>query len=211
MGMTFTSLSAQILSELNRTDADTTAQVPNFINQAIQQICADSKNVGFEVYVHGNFTIGNPIYPKPGRWRTPITMNYGTTVAGVINVNVMELRTYEYIRDYWPAQANTSPPLYYADYGYSNFIIAPTPDLAYPFEYSYLEAPAPLSSANQTNWLTDNAPNLIFYGSLVQAVLFLKDYESVDTYKKYYQENLDAINRQDDKRFTDRGSVREAD
>ena len=44
------------------------------------------------------------------------------------------LRKYEYLREYWPSPTATGTPVFYADYDYTNWLIAPTPDVAYAFE-----------------------------------------------------------------------------
>ncbi len=210
MVMTYNSLVAQITSYLNRNDASTIAQIPNFIYQAEQRICRESKNIGLEQYVEGNFTPGVSVYPKPARWRRNITFNYGTGVGNNTR-NQVFLRTYEYVRAYWPDSTQLAPPLYYSDYAYTHFLIAPTPDAAYPFEFSYLELPEPLNIGVQTNWLTNYAPDALLYASLLEAVPFLKNDERVPVWQNYYDRALASLNNQDDQRIVDRTSNRGAD
>ena len=210
MTMTYNSLVAQVMDYLNRTDADTLAEVANFIYQAEQRICRESKNIGLEVYVTGNFTPNVAVMAKPARWRRNISFNYGNG-AGSNVFNPITLRTYEFIRNYWPNQSLTSPPMFYADYGYSNLVIAPTPDLSYPFEYVYLELPIPIGPALQTNWLTNYAPDVLLYATLLEAVSFLQNDERIPTWEKYYQKGIDSLNSQDDQRVLDRQSNRASD
>lgn len=211
MAMTYNSLVLQIQAELDRTDADFVAQIPNFILNAHQRICRDSKNIGFEQYVTGNFVIGVPVIAKPGRWRRNITFNYGTGTVEAPIVNPIVLRSYEYVRSYWPNPVSTAAPLYYADYGYFNFLVAPTPDQTYPFELGYLELPEPLSALTQTNWLTNYAPDLLLYACLLEGVIYLKVDERIQVFTTEYQTRIAALNAQDDARVVDRSSDREAD
>lgn len=210
MPMTYNSLVLQIQSYLNRTDADTIAQIPNFIYQAEQRICRESKNIGLEQYVTGNFIINNPVITKPGRWRRTLSINYGT---GVNNntVNQLYLRSYEFLRTYWSDPTISGLPLYYSDYGFSHILIAPTPQAAYPIQIIYLELPNPISIANQTNWLTDYAPDLLLYASLLEAIPFLKNDERIPVWEKMYDRGLASINGQDDMRVEDRASNRGSD
>lgn len=210
MIMTYNSLINEIQDYANRTDAGFINEIPNFIYQAQQKLCRESKNIGFEEYVVGNFTNGVSVYPKPGRWRRNITFNYGT---GNLNNtrNQVYLRKYEFVRAYWPDSTQLGLPLYYCDYGFNNFLIAPTPNANYPFEYSYLELPSILSINNQTNWLTNYAPDVLLYGCLLQAMPFLKDDERIPIWKDQYKEGLDSINSQDDQRLLDRTSNVTAD
>lgn len=210
MAMTYASLSAQILQYLNRNDADTVAMVPNFIAQAEQRICRESKNIGLEQYVTGNFIVGNAVLAKPSRWRRNITFNYGTG-TGNNTRNQVYLRSYEFMRNYWPDDTQTAPPLYYSDYGYDHLLVTPTPDQAYPFEFSYLELPLQLTALQQTNWITDFAPDVLLYASLLEAIPFLKNDERIPVWEKMYDRGLTSLNRQDDQRLLDRTSNRQAD
>lgn len=208
--MTYNSLVSQTLDYLDRTDADTANAIPNFIYQAEQRIARESKNIGFVQYVTGNFTIATSVYPKPARWRRNISFNYGTGTGNNTRTPIY-LQTYEYLRNYWPDPTLTAPPLFYADYGYPTFLIAPTPDQTYPFEYSYLELPEPLSSSNQTNWLTNYAPDVLLYATLLEAIPFLKNDERVPVWQDKYSTAIASLNSQDDQRVVDRQSYRGAD
>lgn len=210
MAMTYNTLVNQIISYLNRSDQSTLDQIPNFISQAEQRIARESKNIGLEVYVLGNFIPSNPFLQKPSRWRRNLSFNCGNG-PDFSNMNQLFLRSYEFIRNYWPNADNVGFPLYYADYGYSNLIVCPTPEVAYPFEYCYLQLPDPLTFSNQTNWLTENAPDIILYASLLEAIPFLKDDERIPVWQQYYQAGLQSLNSQDDQRILDRASNRMAD
>jgi hypothetical protein len=208
--MTYNSLVGQTLDYLDRTDTDTVAAIPNFIYQAEQRICRESKNIGLEQYVTGNFTVGVPVIAKPARWRRSITFSFGSG-TGNNTVNQMFLRTYDYIRNFWSNSAQLSPPMYYSDYGYDHLLIGPTPDQTYPFEFGYLELPEPLSPANQTNWITNNAPDLLLYGTLLEAIGFLKNDERVPVWTSFYDRGLQSLNNQDNLRVVDRASSRDSD
>lgn len=200
----------QIMTYLKRTDVETFYQQLNFLSQAEQRICRESKNIGLETYVSSTFTPGVSVIPKPGRWRRNITFNFGTGADNNIR-NQLYFRNYEYIRLFWPDPTVTGVPQYYSDYGYYNLIIAPTPDQAYPFEYAYLQLPAQLSTSNQTNWLTDYAPDVLFYAILLEAVPFLKNDERIPVWENAYARGLASLNNQDDLRKADRSSDDGAD
>jgi hypothetical protein len=210
MTMTYNSLVNQLLDYLNRTDADTTAEVPNFIYQAEQRICRESKNIGLEVYVTGTFTVNVNVMAKPGRWRRNITFNFGNGI-GNNTANQIVLRSYEFVRNYWPDATQLGPPKFYCDYGYDHFLMAPTPDQNYPFELGYLELPEPLSVNVQTNFLTNNAPDVLLYASLLEATPFLKNTDLIPTWERMYERGLASLNSQDDQRVVDRATNRGAD
>jgi hypothetical protein len=208
--MTYASLSAQILDYLDRNDADTAAAVPNFIYQAEQRISREVKNIGLETYVNGTFAIGQNILLKPARWRRTLSLTYGSGTNNNVS-NQIYLRTYEYVKSYWPDSVQESPPLYYADFGYDHIIVAPTPDQKYPFIWSYLQLPEPLGPTVSTNWITNNAPDLLLYASLLEAIPFLKVDERIPFWQSLYDRSLQSLNTQDTQRYSDRVSVRESD
>jgi hypothetical protein len=210
MSMTFDSLVIQVKNYLERDDATTVSEIPNFINQAQQRICRESKNIGLEQYVTGNFVPGVFTYAKPARWRRNITFNCGTGPAQENRSSIL-LRSYEFLISYWPDRTKTGTPDVYSDYGYYNFIVAPTPDTTYPFEFSYLEIPATLSVVTQTNWLTDFAPDVLLYATLLEAMPYLKNDERMPVWKEMYGAGIASLNAQDDLRVVDRQSSREAD
>jgi hypothetical protein len=94
----------------------------------------------------------------------------------------------------------TGVPRYFADYDYEHFFIAPTPDIAYPFELSYYERPTPLSPSMQTNWTTQYAPQLLLYASLLEAMPFLKTGERMAEFQALYDRALQGVMKEDQER-----------
>lgn len=210
MAMTYNTLVNEVLDYLNRADATVVANVPNFIYQAEQRIARESKTLGIESYVVSTFIPGTAVYAKPSLWRRNLSLNYGVGTNNNTRTQIY-LRTYELSIQLWPDRTKTQPPQYYCDYGYSNFLVFPTPDLAYPFEFCFLALPDPISITNQTNWLTNYAPDALLYGTLLEAIPFLKDDERVPVWQQYFDRALKSINDQDDQRVLDRASNRGAD
>jgi hypothetical protein len=210
MNMTYTSLYNQVLSYLDRTDIDTASQLPYFIAQAQQRICREVISIGLEQYVTGNLIKNLAVYQKPAGWRRSITFNVGTGVGNNSRTPV-ELRSYEYLISYSPDRTKTGTPKYYADYLYDNFVVAPTPDFAYPFEFAYLQLPPSVTLQNQTNWITDFAPDVLLYATLLEAIPYLKDDERVPIWQNMYKMGIDSLNDQDSLRVDDRQSDRRSD
>lgn len=215
MVMTYNSLLAQVAAYLNRSDPDTLAQIPNFVYQCEQKLARLCENLGLEAYVVSAFVPRVSVYQKPARWRRSIAMNYGAydaSVPPVPNIRTsIDLVDYDYARMYWPNSTLTGSPKYYADYGFNNFLVVPTPDAAYPYEYSFLELPEPLSVANQTNWYTNYIPETLLYGTLLEAIGYLKNDDRIPVWTQYFNEGVQSINKQNNERISDRGDNRRAD
>jgi hypothetical protein len=200
--MTYDSLTSTVLQYLERSDQATINAIPTFITLAEFEIAQEVKTLGQLQIVESVMTSGNPVLQKPARWRKTVSMNVlvGTTKQPVL------LRKYEYLKNYWQDDTQTSTPLYYADTDWDHWYVAPTPDQAYSFEVLYYERIAPLSSVNQTNWLTQNAPNAVLFGTLLQAVMFLKN-DQRQIFQQKYNEALQSLKAEDVSRVGDRQAV----
>jgi hypothetical protein len=208
--MTFTSLQSDIRNYLERggaTDPIVFEQIPRLITLAERRIARELKIQGFQNVVNTTLQTGVAVYPKPDRWRDTISINIGTGNNNNTHTAVFA-RSYEYIRQYWPNETQTSQPLFYADYNYNFWIFGPTPDAAYPMEVLYYELPPLLDDTNQTNWLSEYAPNLLLYGSLVEATPFVKDDQRVQLWQSYYDRALAALNGEDLQKIVDRSTNR---
>jgi hypothetical protein len=198
--MTYDSLAENVQSYLERTDTSTIEKIPLFIMLAEQQIALDIKFLGNLIVNTSTMTIGENIIAKPARWRKTVSMN--ATVAGQ-RVPVL-LRKYEYLREYAPDPTVTGIPQYYCDYDYTHWLVAPTPDVAYNFEVLYYERVQPLDSSNQSNWFTEYAPQALLYGSLLQAMPFLKNDPRVGLWQTLYSQTVAALKNEDLTRIGDR-------
>lgn len=200
--MTYDTLNSTVLQYLERSDAATTAAIPTFITLCEFEIAEEIKTLGQLNVATANMTADNPTLQKPARWRKTVSMNI-TTTSGTQPVL---LRKFEYLKNYWPNATQTDAPLFYADIDYDHWYLAPTPDQGYEFEVLYYERIQPLSSENQTNWLTRNAPNAMLYGTLLQAMPFLKN-DQRQIFQQKYSEAIAALKTEDTTRVGDRQTI----
>jgi len=201
--MTYTSLAADIESYLERTDTATIDKIPTFIMLAEQVIASQIKFLGNLTVNESTMVQGNPVIAKPARWHKTVSMN--VTVAGV--KSPVFLRKYEYLREYWPEATLQDVPKFYADYDYTHWLIAPTPAAAYTFEVLYYERVQPLDVSNQTNWFTEYAPQAMLYGSLLQAMPFLKNDERMAMWRAEYDLIINTLKTEDLQRIGDRQAI----
>lgn len=218
--MTFSTLQSDMQAYLERgtpKDATVFAQIPRLINLAEKAIATAIKVQGFLVPTISTLVAGVSVYAKPDRWRETVSMNYGIkSTPTAVNQNrrvPLFARSYEYCRMYWPDASITdaaNPPTYYADYDYQHWLVAPTPVINSPWEVNYYQLPPLLGLSNQSNWISQYAPNMLLYRALLEATPFLKNDERIATWEKLYEEQLATINQQDLKKVADRDSVRSA-
>jgi len=201
--MTYDSLTENISSYLERTDTATLEKIPLFIMLAEQVIASEIKFLG-NLTVNTAFMVaGTNIIPKPARWHKTVSMN--VLVDG--QKQPVLLRKYEYLREYWPDATQTDVPKFYADYDYTHWLIAPTPDAAYSFEVLYYQRLQPLDSTNQTNWMTEYAPQALLYGSLLQAMPFLKNDDRIPMWQAQYSAIMQTLKAEDQQRLADRQAI----
>lgn len=116
-------------------------------------------------------------------------------------------RTYEFCRFYWPDSTVSADPEFYCDYGYNNWLVVPTPASSLPIEIAYQCVAEPLDADHQTNWLTDNAPDLLFDAAMLQSYIFLQNPERTQTWQAVYQNAKAGFAVEDDSRATDRSAI----
>lgn len=198
--MTYDSLVENIQSYLERSDTATLEKIPLFIMLAEQVIASQIKFLGNLTVNTSAMVATQAIIDKPARWHKTVSMNI--TVAG--KRYPVLLRKYEYLREYWPNASSTGVPKFYCDYDYTHWLVAPTPASNFTFEVLYYERVQPLDSANQTNWFTQYAPQALLYGSLLQAMPFLKNDERIPMWQAQYQQIIDTLKNEDITRVGDR-------
>ena len=203
--MTFSSLQQDIKNYLERgfsssNDEMVFDQLPRLINMAERRIARELKVQGFIKAVTTPLIAGVAVYQKPDRWRDTISMK---TLQ-----NSLFIRSYEYLSFYWPDRSATDIPRFYADYDYAHWLIAPTPSTATSLEILYYELPKLLDETNQTNWITDYAPNLLLYAALLEATPFIKNDERIPVWQAAYDRAAQSLNGEDMAKIMDRSSTR---
>jgi hypothetical protein len=199
--MTYDSLVSNIQTYIERNDATTVAYIPTFIMLAEQVIAAEIKFLGNLTVANSTMVNGNAVIDKPARWHKTVSMNV-TDVNS--NKQPVLLRTYEYCREYWPNPSNKDLPIFYSDYDYTHWLVAPTPAANYAYEVLYYERVQPLDSTNQTNWFTIYAPQALLYGSLLQAMPYLKNDERMVMWQAQYSAIINTLKNENLTRIGDR-------
>ena len=209
--MTFATLQQDVQRYLERgasyaSDQVVYEQIPRLINLAERRIARELKVQGFIAVVTDTMVPGQSVYQKPDRWRDTVSVNVGTG-AGYTKRKTLFTRDYEYCRSYWPDEGETSEPIFYSEYDYDHWLIVPTPAQPYPFEVLYYELPPLLDDSTQTNWLTEYAPQLLLYGTLLEATPFLKNDERIPMWQQQYTQIMSVLKDEDIARVGDRQAI----
>lgn len=215
VAQTYTALLESVRRYIERgftaaSDPEVYAQLPALVTLGERRCARELKILGFQNVVTSAMISGTAVYQKPDRWKQTISLNFGNGTDNNTR-NPLFARAYEYVRQYWPDQTATGTPRFYADYDYQHFIFAPTPDAAYPFELLYYQLLPLLDDSNQTNWLTENAPELLLYATLLESAPFLKNPDQIGIWQAFYDRTASATNGEDIQRILDRQAVRSKD
>jgi hypothetical protein len=203
--MTYDSLLTDVRRYLERgftleSDQIVYEQLPRLVTLAERRIARELKIQGFIRAVTTPLSVGVAVYLKPDRWRDTVSMT--------VNGSPIYARSYEYCRNYWPNEAQTGAPQFYADYDYQHWLITPPPATSQTLEILYYEQPRFLDDEFQTNWLTEYAPDLLLYATLLEASPFLKNDERIGVWQQMYDRAAQALSGEDLKRIMDRSSNR---
>ena len=195
-------------------DPNVFEQLPRLTTLAERRCARELKILGFIESYSATMQAGVAIYAKPNRWRATVSMNFGTG-ASYNTRRPLFTRSYEYCISYWPNRSTQVSSIgdiqFYADSVYTHWLIAGTPDDAYPFEVNIYVQPPFLDDANQSNWLTEYGPELLLYATLLEATPFLKNDERMPTWQGMYDRAAQAFTGEDLQRIQDRAAQRGRD
>jgi hypothetical protein len=190
--VTYSSLVLAIQETAENTGSEFVDSIPNFISRTEKRLTRDIDLQGLTKFATTNFVTATPIYQKP---TNALIVKNLTIISGGSRINLV-MKTKEYLNDYWPDRTSVGEPRYYANYG-TELLVAPAPASAYPAEISYVVEPTALASSTQEeNYFTQYCSNALFYGSMVEAALFMKNPTAANIWESFYGRELAALNNE---------------
>jgi len=199
MSTSYTQLYDYIKSASENDDSEFADAIPTFIDQTRMRLSRDIDTYGFVVYTTA--TVSTYLVSVPSDALVLKAVNYVS--AGRYSQLIM--RTDEFLREYWPQRTSVGEPKYYARWGYNQILVAPAPSTSASLEISYVQIPTSIGSVGtSTNWLTEYAPEALFYGCMQEACMFMKNYQAAALWEGKYQDAVGKLRnearrtRQDD-------------
>ena len=188
---------------INTTENDSTEfadQIPKFIKKAELRIMKDLDDVGLDEYTTVSVTSGNAGNISLND-RVRIVRNVSYTVSTRATITNLLQRTTEYVNDYWPVSASTGTPRYYSRKTNSSIKIVPTPVSAITAEIKTASQPLPLASATDTsvtttNYFSEYCYDALFYGSLIEATMYMKDWGTLPVWAGEYNNSIQTLQNQ---------------
>ena len=190
MAWTFTTLKSAIQDYTQNTETDFTSNLTNFITDAEEKILKRVNLPVFRKNVSGTMTSRNPYLSAPSDFLNPFSLALDNS-----GYEYLMFKEVNFIREAYPAIATTGNPKHYAQFDDNTFIVAPTPDSTYNVELHYNYRPDSLTAGADggTTWLSDNAPDAMLYGTLVEAATFLKTPDEVVLYQQRFDRAMQAL------------------
>jgi len=145
----------------------------------------------FRKFQFSSFTIGSPFITVPDDF----AFERGVQIKDQITKDRtwLEQKDTTFIDEYNVDRSDTGTPKYYANWDQNTLIVAPTPDAAYEIELWYNKTPDRLSSTNTTTYLSNNAPEVLIYGTVVEAFSYLKNPTYVQLYDQKYAQAMQFL------------------
>ena len=188
---------SELVSDIRNTSENDsqefTDSIPLFIDKAEFRLIKELDDVALNKVTSIATIVSNPLVSLASDTR--IIRNINIKVSGS-KINLLQ-RSQEYINDYWPfVSSSVGEPKYYALRSNTQIYLAPTPASAYDAEVVYVARPTPLTSAAPNNYFSDFCYNALYNASMVEALLFMKNYEAISVYESRYKEDVLALRNQ---------------
>jgi hypothetical protein len=188
----YTYLVNDIIETTENDNSDFTSAIPKFVNRAELRLTKDLDDYGLVTYTSVAVSSGKNIINLPSGTR--ILKNFNINNAGT-KINLLQ-RTDEFLNDYWNVSASTGTPQYYARRDNTTVLIAPTAVSTVDGVIVHISRPTTLSSVTNTNYFSDFCYNALYNASMVEALLFMKNYEAITVYESRYKEEVQALRNQ---------------
>lgn len=200
--MTYTELTTAILDYTQNYEPTFIADIPVFVKQAEERIYNSVQIPALRKNVTGVTTNGNKYLSCPSDFLSSFSL---AAIDAEGNYEYLLNKDVNFMRAAYPKATDTGLPAYYALFGPTvvtgsptnelSFILAPTPDAAYNMELHYYYYPESIVTAGST-WLSENYSPALLYGSLVEAITFMKgEADMVQLYNAKYTEAMQQLNR----------------
>ena len=169
--------------------------IPTFVRQTEELVRRTVVIPELRKNVTANVSSSSPYVARPSDFLAPFSF---AVVDSSGNYTFLIEKDVNFMREAYPDQTSTGLPKYYSEFdgvftsenSPGNFILAPTPDSDYLVQLHYYYDPPSIVTSG-TSWLGDNAEEVLLYGSLVNAYVYMKgDADVLGMYKSNYDEAL---------------------
>ena len=192
MSFTYAELKQAIQDFSENTETSFVTNLPVFIRGAEDRIFTLVDLELFRKNATSALSNNDPFLSVPSDYLASFSLQI--TTAG--SQDFLLLKDVNFVQQYNLDKGANGVPKYYGIFDIDNFIVGPTPDSNYTVELHYYYRPASITAGSDsgTSWLSENAPNALLYGSLVEAYTYMKGEQDMLTmYEKQFTEAMTRI------------------
>jgi hypothetical protein len=192
MSFTYAQLETAIQDFTENTETSFVSNLPIFIRGAEDRIFTLVDLELFRKNAAAQLTIGDPYLNVPTDYLAPFSLQITTANYQ----EFLEFKDVNFVQRYSIDYGATATPKYYSIFDVDNFILGPTPNLAYDVELHYYYRPASITAGatSGTTWLSENAPNALLYGSLVEAYTYMKgEQDMLQLYEQRFAQEVQRL------------------
>ena len=170
---------------------DLTGRITEFISLAEARIARRLRVRGIEERSTTPLVPGQEYYSLPTDFLTARSVKINSSP-----VRVLQYKTPAQLSEIYP-NSTSGESKHYTIIG-EEIQLKPAPSSTSTLEVAYFTRLPALSDTNTTNWLTSNAPDLLLYGSLIEAEAYLIDDQRIAIWKGAFDESINEWNKQED-------------
>jgi len=189
---TYTELKDAVADWLDRSDL--TSRIPDFIALAEARINRELRIRPMEVRSVAYTSSGQKYFNLPGGYLQMRNIQLNTNPTTPLEYITPEMLDRLY------GSNTTGKPRAYTLIG-DEIQLSPIPDAAYEIEMAFYENITSLGDGTSGtvtyNWLTQNAPDILLYGSLMEAEPFIKNDERIPVWLNGYSNAIDKLQKAD--------------
>jgi hypothetical protein len=202
VNLTYSALSQTIQDYTQNTETTFVNNIPNFVQLAEERVYNSVQIPAIRKNQIGTMTASNKYLSLPSDWLATFSLAVTDPTTGA-EYFLLD-KDVNFIRESFPSPSTTGTPAYYAQFDVNTLILGPTPDQSYTVELHYYYYPQSIVTAG-TSWLGSNFAEVLLYGALREAYLFMKgEADIIQNYEQKYQEGMallkqlgDGKNRRD--------------
>ena len=183
---TYANLKTAVANTLRRSDL--TSVIPDFVTLAEDKLNKRLRIRGMEVRVQSS--VSTEFATLPSRFLAIKNIQVNTTPR-----TSLKFATPDYLDMKYPDSSYTNTPQFYTLQG-GEIQFAPVPDQAYTVEMDYYQKLD--IASDSTNWLLTNAPRTYYYGTLLEAALYLKDTQRATLWGQLFDAAITDVDKADD-------------
>jgi hypothetical protein len=174
-----------------------TADINTFIRQAEQRIFSVAQPANQRKNVTGSLTSGNKYLQCPTDFLSVFSLAIYPAAGG--DYLYLLDKDVNFMREAYPNPTTTGKPKHYCIFGPRSdnadeltFMVGPTPDASYSAELHYFAYPESIvDAANGRTWLGDNFDSVLLYGTMCEALTYMKG--EPDMVKLYQDRYVQAV------------------